>query len=96
MKCNQDFVYKGLIKVEPGEFVNDKGEKIAYKGSYKLKLDEKTDKGIFERVFKVSEDNNEVIHSCALLSDYDKVNVEFEVQLLSTGVKLVPVEVNLL
>ena len=93
MKCNGKFVYRALTKTDAGSFINANGEKIDYPSSYKLKVDENTENGVQERVFKVAIDNPVVPH-IVNLKPYSEVNIDFEVQIFSSGVRLIPVAIN--
>ena len=93
MKCKGKFKFKSLDKKDGGEFVNSRGQSVTYAGSYALKLDEQTEKGIFERVFKISLDNAELINSLSLLKPYDDIVLEFEINFYSSGIKLVPIAI---
>ena len=59
MKCKGEFIFRGIERREGGNFINEKGDTISYKPSYKVKVDEVTEKGVFERVLKVAEENTE-------------------------------------
>lgn len=91
MKCRGNFKYKGLTKRDGGEFVNSKGEKVAYKESYSLKVDELTENGIYERVFKIPSDSTLIrdLDNKALYSD---IILEFDVACYSSGIRLIPTQ----
>lgn len=91
MKCKGRFVFKELKKVEAGSFTNKvSGEVINYNESYKLKVDEITEQGINERVFKVATDNTNVLNGLVGVKTYDKIDIEFDLELYSNGVRLTP------
>lgn len=90
MKCRGNFKFRGLQKIDAGDFVNDKGESIPYKASFKLKLDEITDNGIQERIFKIATDSV-LVSQFKDLKPYQDVCIDFEVQLYANGCRVVPV-----
>lgn len=92
MKCRGKFKFKGLTKRDGGEFKNSKGEMVPYKGSYSLKVDELTQEGIFERIFKVALDSPLVgeLENRELYSD---IILDFDVKFYSSGISLVPTAV---
>ena len=51
MNCLGKFKFKGLNQKDGGEFTNSRGEKLTYKPSYQLKLDELSENGVNERIF---------------------------------------------
>ena len=53
MICKGNFKFKSITKRDGGDFINEMGERIKYKPCFLLKCDELTDKGIFERTFKL-------------------------------------------
>lgn len=95
MKCQGEFVYKGINHTEAGTFINDKGEPIHYKGSYKIKVDEKTENGIMERIFKIAEDETALLKDFQTLEEYQKITIAFDIIISGTSVRLVPTDVQL-
>lgn len=89
MKCVGKFKFKGLTKKDGGSFTNDKGQEITYKPSYSLKLDEMTEEGIYERIFKIADDSA-LVPSLQQLKPYQDITLEFDVFLYANSVKLVP------
>lgn len=94
MNCQGTFVYRGISHVDAGTFVSSDGKAIAYKGSYKIKVDETTDKGVMERIFKIPDDNTNLIQKFLLLEPYTKVDILFEILISSSNIKLQPQEVD--
>ena len=90
MKCRGNFKFKGLQKREGGTFTNDKGQQIPYKESYSLKVDEMTEEGIYERVFKLATDSP-LIEQLLTVKPYTDITFEFDINFYGTGIKIVPV-----
>lgn len=90
MKCQGKFKYKGITKRDGGSFTNSRGQVINYGESYSLKVDELTDKGVQERIFKVAIDSP-LIPQLAQKQLYDEILIEFDITLYSSGPKLTPV-----
>lgn len=91
MKSTAKLIFKGIEKREGGEFVNDKGQKIKYDGSYVLKADEQTDNGIYERRFKIPLTNVALIESLKLKKAYDELTINFDIQMYGNNVRIVPI-----
>lgn len=91
MKCYGNFKYKGLTKRDGGEFVNSKGEKVSYKPSFSLKLDELTESGIYERVFKIAEDSP-LVNSLKDKKLYEDITLEFDVSFYTNGPRVLPIQ----
>ena len=90
MKCNGKFKFKELTKKEAGEFKNSNGEIIKYDERYALKVDEITENGIYERIFKIAV-NNQIIEQLQGLKPYQDIVIEFEVQFYNTSIRVIPV-----
>lgn len=90
MKCIGKFKFKGLTRKDGGSFTNDRGQEITYKPSYSLKLDEMTEEGIYERLFKIADDSA-LVSSLQQLKPYQDITLEFDVILYANSIKLVPV-----
>ena len=90
MKCIGKFKFKGLTRKDGGSFTNDRGQEIKYKPSYSLKLDEMTEEGINERLFKIADDSA-LVSSLQQLKPYQDITLEFDVILYANSIKLVPV-----
>lgn len=95
MKCKGEFIFRGIERRDGGNFVNDKGETISYKPSYKVKVDEQTEKGVFERVLKVAEENTQLINNFQLLDNYQRIIITFDVAFYGTKISLVPEDVEI-
>lgn len=91
MKTVGEFVFIEIKHVDAGSFINDKGENISYNASWKLRVNEFTEYGIKERIFKVSENNQSLLKDLQSLHAYDKIVLEFDVKLFATSCKLEPV-----
>ena len=91
MRVKGEFVFKSLNERDGGEFVNDKGQKIKYDSKYLLKVDERTEDGIFDRVFSVNKENTELINQIRQCPSYSDVEIEFDVKMYNSQVKLVPI-----
>ena len=90
MKCQGKFKFKGISKRNGGSFTNSQGEIVNYSESYILKVDEFTEKGIFERVFKLSIDSP-LVSQLSLLKPYDDIILDFDVILFGSSVRVIPV-----
>lgn len=90
MQCEGMFKFRGLNHVDAGTFINNNGEKVQYNESYKLKVDELTNYGLQERVFKLAPDNN-LLPTLRQLNVYDDLHLVFDVLVYSSGARLVPV-----
>lgn len=93
MKCVGNFKYKGITKKDGGSFTNANGQVIEYNPSYTLKVDEMTDNGIMERVFKLPVDSD-MIPLLSELDLYQDIEIEFEVTIYSSRVVLTPIAIN--
>lgn len=89
MKSVGKFKFKGLVKKDGGKFVNAKGEEIVYKESFALKLDEETDKGIYERTFKIATDSA-LIPKLLQYKPYQDIVLEFDVSFYGNSIKVIP------
>ena len=92
MLCAGNFVFKSIGERKAGEFLNDKGQTIKYDTCYLLKVDEQTDKGIFERQLKVNKDNQVILNQLRSKKTYDKINIQFDVVLYNGGVRIIPLQ----
>lgn len=90
MKSVEEFVFRGLDKKEGGKFINDKGQEISFDPKYNLKVDEVTENGVFERIFKIPVDSK-ILETLLILKPYDKVTIEFDIAFYSNGVRVIPV-----
>ena len=90
MQCEGMFKFRGLTHVEAGSFINKNGETIQYNEGYKLKVDELTNYGLQERVFKLAPDNN-LLPVLRQLNVYDDVHLLFDVIVYASGCRVIPV-----
>lgn len=95
MKCKGEFIFRGIERRDGGNFINDKGETISYKPSYKLKVDEQTENGLIERIFKISEEQTQLINVFQTLDNYSKIIILFDITFYGTKINLVPEDVEL-
>lgn len=93
MQSRGKFVFKGIEERPGGEFVNDKGQKIKYDSTFQVKVDEFVEGKPEERLFKFKKDNTYLADKFKELSIYDKVLIDFNIDLYKTSVRLVPIEV---
>lgn len=91
MKCVGKFKFKQIQKRAGGTFVNSAGETIEYKDSFQLKVDESTEKGFFERNFKISTENTNLINALMELKPYTDITIEFDVNIYGSRVSLIPI-----
>ena len=92
MKCVGKFKFKGLTKKDGGSFTNDRGQVINYKESYSLKVDENTEKGIYERVFKVASDSS-LLDQLFKIQPYQDITIEFDINIYGNRIVVVPVAI---
>ena len=85
MKCQGKFKFKSLTKKDGGSFTNNKGQVITYRPSFSLKVDELTENGIFERIFKISEDSP-LLNSLVNFKPYDDIVLDFDVKFYASGI----------
>lgn len=90
MKCQGKFKFRGLSQKDGGTFTNSNGRVINYNSSYQLKLDETTDKGVYERTFKIPLDSP-LIAQLAQKQMYDEIIMEFEIVFFGSNVRVIPV-----
>lgn len=93
MKCDGDFVYKGIEERRGGEFTNDKGEVIKYDPAYKITLDEVNEGKAYTRNFTFPLNNTVLFDKFKNLRLYDDIVVIFDVAVSKKTVKLIPVDV---
>ena len=90
MQCEGTFKYKGLTHVDAGSFKNDKGDTIQYKECFKLKVDEMTPQGIYERTFKIASDSV-LIPELMKFNVYQDIHLIFDVLIYASSCRVVPV-----
>ena len=93
MKAIGEFVFKCLEKRDGGEFVNERGQKVAYKEAYTLKVDEVVEGNINERKLKVDKDNMGLVARLKTLKPYDKVTLECDVVLYNNSARVIPIAI---
>lgn len=94
MKCVSEFIYKSLEKRDGGKFTNEKGDVIEYNSSYVLKVDEQTNKGIYERKFKFPVNNVELLNKIKEINAYTSVLIEFNVELYGSQARVTPTDIS--
>lgn len=92
MKCQGDFIFKGLEKRDGGEFTNQRGQVIKYGDSYILKVDEKTEKGIYERKLKIDITNSTLIGKLQKVADYAPIRLSCDVKFYNNSVSVIPID----
>lgn len=92
MKCEGEFVFKGIETKEGGEFTNDRGQVIKYSPTYQIKLDEVVGTKTEERTFKFPIENKPLAEKFKTLKLYENVIVAFNIELYKTSVKLIPID----
>lgn len=92
MKCQGKFKFKGLQKKSGGEFTNNKGQIIKYDDSYQILLCETTEKGIYDRAFKISKDSD-LVEQLLIKKPFTDIVIEFDVQIYGNIIKIIPVSI---
>lgn len=101
MVCEGNFIFKEIKKTNAGQFTNrETGQVVDYEGSFKLKVDEVTDDGITERIFKLPLSADNLYAQFLKLEPYDKITIAFELYFnnydnVNTNARLVPVSFEL-
>ena len=101
MICEGTFMFKEIKKTDAGQFTNkETGEVINFDGSYRLKVDEVSDNGINERIFKLPLSADNLYAQFLKLEPYDKITIAFELYFnnydnVNTNARLVPVSFEL-
>lgn len=93
MKCEGEFVFKGIETKEGGEFTNERGQLIKFSPTNQIKLDEIVGTKTEERTFKFPVENKELAEKFKKLKIYENIIIEFNIELYKTSVKLVPIDV---
>ena len=93
MKCEGEFVFKGIETKEGGEFTNERGQLIKFSPTNQIKLDEIQGTKTEERTFKFPIENKPLAEKFKSLKLYENVVVAFNIELYKTSVKLVPIDV---
>ena len=92
MKCRGKFKFKEIVKKDAGAFTNAQGQEIKYDESYVLKVDEKTEKGIQERTFKLPKDSLLVLE-LQKVTEYTDIVLDFEVVFYNNSIRVIPTEI---
>lgn len=93
MICKGNFKFKSITKRDGGDFINEMGERIKYKPCFSLKCDELTDKGIFERTFKLPLDSK-LISIFSDMEPYTDIELTFDVVIYGNRISVTPTMVN--
>lgn len=93
MKCEGEFIFRGIETREGGEFTNDRGQLIKFSPSYQIKLDEVVGTKTEERTFKFPIENKELAEKFRRLKIYEDILIQFKVDLYKSSVKLIPIDV---
>lgn len=92
MKCQGNFVFKGIEEREGGEFVNSNGQKIVYDSKYVLKVDERGEDGkIYDRKFAIDKKETNLIKTLQACEPYSDIVIDFDIKIYNSQVKLVPI-----
>ena len=92
MKCRGKFKFKEIVKKDAGSFTNAQGQEIKYDESYVLKVDEKTEKGIQERTFKLPKDSL-LVPELQKVAEYTDIVLDFEVVFYNNSIRVIPTEI---
>ena len=92
MQCKGKFKFKELVKREGGSFTNQKGDVINYKDTYNLKVDEVTENGIYERIFKIPTES-ELVEPLLITKPYTDITLEFDVIFYGNSIRLTPISI---
>lgn len=90
MKCEGNFIYKGIEERKGGEFTNERGQVIKYDEAFKITLDETDGSKVNTRTFTFPKNNTELANKFKDLKLYDNIVVAFEVVISRNNAKLVP------
>lgn len=92
MKCRGKFKFKEIQGKPAGVFTNAQGNQINYDAKYVLKVDEKTEKGIEERIFKLPTDSS-LIPKLQEYKEYTDIVLDFDVIISPNYVRIVPTDI---
>lgn len=90
MKCEGNFIYKGIEERKAGEFTNERGQVIKFDSAFKITLDEIDESKVKTRVFTFPKNNIELAEKFKDLKLYSDIIVAFDVLIFGNNVKLVP------
>ena len=92
MKCRGKFKFKEIVKKDAGSFKNAQGQVINYEESYALKVDEKTERGIQERIFKIPKDSP-LVPELQKYEEYSDIVLDFDIVFYSNSIRIIPTEI---
>lgn len=90
MKCEGNFVYKGIEERKGGEFTNERGQIIKFDPAFKITLDEINNGKVETRTFAFPKNKTELADKFKDLKLYSEIIVAFDVVISRNNVKLVP------
>lgn len=90
MKCEGNFLYKGIEERKGGEFTNERGQLIKFDPAYKITLDEIVNGKGETRTFTFPKNKVELADKFKNLKLYNEIIVAFDVVISKNIVKLVP------
>lgn len=77
MKTAIEVIYKGVKEVKAGSFINDRGQKVDYKGSYKIIFDQSINSIPKECSLKISKEL--ATNILPNLKPYDKIVINIDI-----------------
>lgn len=92
MKSRGKFKFKEITYKNSGSFTNSQGQVINYSDSYALKVDEISEKGIEERIFKLPVDSP-LINSLKEYTAYSDIILDFDVVFYGNSVRVIPTDI---
>lgn len=91
MKCEGNFIYKGIEERKGGEFTNERGRVIKFEPFFKITLDEIVENGKVEtRTFNFPIKNTDLADKFKDLDLYCNIIVAFDIVMFRNNVRLVP------
>ena len=90
MKCEGNFIYKGIEERKGGEFTNERGQVIQFDTAYKITLDEIINGKAVTRTFTFPKNNIELANKFKKLKLYNNILVGFDILISKSNIKLVP------
>ena len=90
MKCEGNFVYKGIEERKGGEFTNEIGQVIKYDPAFKITLDEINGSKVETRFFTFPIKNTELADKFKSLKLYSDIIVAFDIVISKKNLKLIP------
>lgn len=92
MKCQGEFIFKKIDKVDAGEFVNN-GNLIKYPSSFRLFLDEWNDGKLNEVKLKIPETSRDLVAKLQSLESYSKVLLYCDIIFYNNSIRVIPSDV---